>query len=177
MIGSLPGRLGLTLDSLPGRTGYLKATTERLNAWARRLRPSARIGVAAKGKATHPNDRNRSLTPPAAAFLHALPGAENLLPGEGPLPLKDFADTAAVVQHMDLIITVDTALAHVAGALGKPCWVLLPWEGEDWRWLHDGRTTSPWYPSLKLYRQPAPGDWATPLRQIALDLPAAFSKG
>ncbi|HEY8615966.1 glycosyltransferase family 9 protein [Phenylobacterium sp.] len=177
MMGSLPLRMGVTLDSLPGRTAYLKATPDRLNRWARTLRPTARIGVVTCGKAAHPNDRNRSLPYAAAGFLLSLPGAENLHPEESTLPLTDFAETAAVVQHLDLVISVDTAVAHLAGALGKPCWVLLPWVGEDWRWLHDGRTDSPWYPSLKLYRQPAPGDWATPLRQIAEDIPAFFKKG
>jgi hypothetical protein len=177
MIGSLPHRLGVTLESLPERTGYLKPSVALHNAWARKLRPTARIGVATRGNPAHPNDHNRSLPYAGAAFLLTLPGAESLLPDRGALALADFADTAAVIQNLDLVITVDTAVAHLAGALNKPCWVLLPWEGEDWRWLHDGRTESPWYPSVRLYRQPARGDWTSVLRRVAEDIPAFFKKG
>ncbi|WP_374471109.1 hypothetical protein [Phenylobacterium sp.] len=175
MLGSLPLRLGVRLENLPGRTAYLRPSPERVNRIARALRPTARIGVVARGNPRHANDRNRSLPYAAAGFLLSLPGAESLLPEESTVALSDFADTAAAIQNLDLVISVDTAVAHLAGALGKPCWVLLPWEGEDWRWLHDGRTDSPWYPSLRLYRQPARGDWATPLRQIAQDIPAFFA--
>ena len=176
MLGSLPGRLGVTLEGLPGRTAYLQAPEERREAFAGKLRPGARIGVVSRGKPAHANDHNRSLPYEGAAFLLSLPGAQSLLPDESPLPLKDFADTAAVVAQLDLVISVDTASAHLAAALGKPCWILLPWVGEDWRWLHDGRTDSPWYPSVRLYRQPAPGDWASALRALAQDL-QVFLKG
>jgi ADP-heptose:LPS heptosyltransferase len=78
--------------------------------------------------------------------------------------LKDFADTAALMDSLDLIITVDTAAAHLAGALGKPAWVLLK-HVPDWRWLLE-RTDSPWYPTLRLFRQPNLGDWRTPIAQL-----------
>jgi hypothetical protein len=170
MLGSLPYRLDVTLGSLPGRVGYLETPAERREQWRGRLRPDARIGVVAKGRAEHANNAQRSLPPEAAAFLLSLPGAENLLPGESALPLADFADTAAVIEQLELVIAVDTSIVHLAGAMGRPCWVLLPWVGEDWRWLHDGRRDSPWYPSLRLYRQPAPGDWAGALSALARDL-------
>jgi ADP-heptose:LPS heptosyltransferase len=85
--------------------------------------------------------------------------------------LNDFADTAALVTALDLVITVDTAVAHLAGALGRPCWVLLPWIGCDWRWLRD-RADSPWYDSVRLYRQPREGDWASVIAAVKRDLAA-----
>jgi len=112
----------------------------------------------------------------AAGFLLSLPGAVNLLPEESGLATGDFADTAALIEQLSLIITVDTAIAHLAGAMGKPCWVLLPYVGSDWRWLQDGRSDSPWYASVRIYRQPAIGDWASVLQRIAQDLPAFFGQ-
>ena len=79
--------------------------------------------------------------------------------------LDDFSDTAALVDLMDLVITVDTSVAHLAGAMGKPVWVLLPFS-PDWRWLLD-RDDSPWYPSAKLFRQPRVGDWDSVIDQVA----------
>jgi tetratricopeptide (TPR) repeat protein len=174
MVGSLPRWLGVTLEHLPGPTPYLAAPPERLAFWAGRL-AGARIGVVTKGKAGHANDANRSLPYAAQGFLLSLPGAVNLLPEESDLPLKDFADTAAALEALDLVIAVDTAVAHLAGAMGKPCWLLLPYVGTDWRWLHE-RSDSPWYPSLRLYRQAAPGDWASVLRAVAQDLPSFFGQ-
>jgi hypothetical protein len=169
MIGSLPHRLGVTLETLPAQSGYLTASDERRAKWAGKLRPGARVGVVTKGKPGHANDANRSLPYAATAFLLSMPGAESLLPGETRLPLGDFADTAAVIEQLDLVISVDTAVAHLAGAMGKPTWLLLPWLSEDWRWLHDGRTDSPWYPSMTLYRQARPGDWAGVLDAVDRD--------
>jgi ADP-heptose:LPS heptosyltransferase len=82
--------------------------------------------------------------------------------------MTDFADTAAMIERLDLIITVDTAVAHLAGAMGKPVWTLLPCM-PDWRWMLD-RTDSPWYPTMKLFRQPEPGDWQLPILQMVDDL-------
>ena len=80
----------------------------------------------------------------------------------------DFADTAALVANLDLLITIDTAAAHLAGAMGKPAWVLLS-NSPDWRWMLD-RADSLWYPSLRLFRQPKPGDWATVVAEVAREL-------
>src|SRR5437899_3632104 len=139
MMGSLPGRLGVTLESLADvRQPYLAPPADRRAKWAGRIGPSARVGVVAKGKAIHANDPQRSLPYEGADFLYSLPGSVSLEP-DGPLPLTDFADTAAVIEQLDLVIAVDTAVAHLAGAMGKPCWVLLPYLGLDCRWLYDGR--------------------------------------
>jgi hypothetical protein len=175
MLDSLPGRLGVTLEDLPAPSSYLRPPGPRREAWARRIGPGVHIGVVTHGNPRHPNDAQRSLSGEAAAFLLSLPAAISLSPGVGPLTFADFADTAAAIERMSLVITVDTAVAHLAGALGKPCWVLLPHLGVDWRWMHD-RSDSPWYPSLKLYRQPAAGDWASVLQAVARDLPAFFAQ-
>ena len=175
MIGSLPGRLGVDEASLPGPAPYLAAPSDRRALWGPRIGPGARVGVVGRGNPAAGNDAARSLPPEGVAFLYTLPGAVSLTPGHSPLPLRDFADTAAVVERLDLVITVDTAVAHLAGALGKPCWLLLSYVGADWRWGLD-RTDSPWYPSMKLYRQPAPGDWASVLRAVATDLPAFLGR-
>jgi ADP-heptose:LPS heptosyltransferase len=82
--------------------------------------------------------------------------------------LNDFADTAALISALDLIITIDTGVAHLAGAMGKPTWVLLPFV-PDWRWLMD-RADSPWYPTMRLFRQPRLGDWQPPIDQVAAQL-------
>lgn len=84
--------------------------------------------------------------------------------------LADFSDTAAVIQELDLVISVDTAVAHLAGALGKPIWVLIPF-ASDWRWMLE-REDSPWYPTMRLFRQPKPGDWASVIRRVAGELKA-----
>jgi len=83
--------------------------------------------------------------------------------------LADFADTAAVVENLDLVICVDTAVAHLAGALGKTCWVLLPDYKTDWRWLTE-RTDSPWYPTMRLFRQTRMGDWSTVIDDVVTAL-------
>jgi ADP-heptose:LPS heptosyltransferase len=84
--------------------------------------------------------------------------------------LSDFAETAALMSNLDLIISIDTATAHLAGALGRPVWTLLPF-GADWRWLLN-RADSPWYLTMRLFRQPKPGDWETPIMQVAQALAA-----
>lgn len=161
LLGSLPGRLGATLDTLP-TPPYLHVPADRRDRWAGHAAKGA-VGVAWRGRPTHPNDRNRSLPSIAALEPLAAAGATLIDLSE---PLGDFADLAAVVEQLDLVVTVDTALAHLAGALGKPCFVLLPWLRTDWRWLR-GRPDSPWYPSLRLFRQPAHGDWDSVVAAVA----------
>ncbi|HEY8693505.1 MAG TPA: tetratricopeptide repeat protein [Chloroflexota bacterium] len=171
---SLPHVLGTRLDSIPAEVPYVHADPERVRAWRSRLpgTEKRKIGLAWAGNPGHKNDRHRSLPAEAARRLAQLSGAELFGLQKGaraadlsadlgftslePL-LTDFSETAAALMHMDLVITVDTAVAHLAGALGRPVWVLLAMP-HDWRWLLD-RPDSPWYPTARLFRQHSPGDW------------------
>jgi tetratricopeptide (TPR) repeat protein len=148
---SIPGRLAL--GTLPGAP-YLAVPAERRARWAGHA-PKGAVGMVWRGRATHGNDAHRSL--PSAAALAPLAEAGATLVDLTD-PIGDFADLAAVIEQLALVVTVDTAVAHLAGALGKPCWVLLPWFRTDWRWL-EGRDDSPWYPSVRLFRQPTRGVW------------------
>jgi FkbM family methyltransferase len=148
MFGSLLARTGVTAETAP-KPPYLKALK------ARRLK-GARIGVVTSGNPSHPNNLHRSLPPELAERLMALPEAVSLQPQD--TGAKDFADTAAIVAGLDLVISVDTSVAHLAGAMDKSVWILLPALGTDWRWGLEGETTA-WYPSARLWRQPAIGRW------------------
>lgn len=184
---SLPRAFNTTLDSIPAAPAYLSADPAERALALRRLGgggPGAplHVGLCWAGNPAHKNDHNRSLPPALLTDLLLIEGARfwSLQTGPArqamPAPLRaalpellspdgDFADTAAVVSALDLVITVDTALAHLAGALGVACWVLLPY-APDWRWLLD-RVDSPWYPSLRLIRQPRPNDWPAAAAQAA----------
>ncbi|MGV3570163.1 MAG: tetratricopeptide repeat protein [Ramlibacter sp.] len=175
---SLPLHFGTTLETIPAALPYLRAEPARVAHWAPKLPRGLRVGVAWKGSHLHANDRYRSLPGlrtlrplwdvPGLAWISLQKGqAEDeaaAAPGDQPLvplgsEIGDFADLAAVVAQLDLVICVDTAVAHLAGALGKRVWVLLPAFATDWRWLH-GRTDSPWYPGvMRLFRQRERGDW------------------
>ena len=163
---------------------YLAVNPAIQARWAARLPTTGkrRIGLVWHGSCHHANDRERSLpTPELLAPLLALPDYEFLaLHQDGATPLAgvcelgseiaDFSDSAAILQQLDLLISVDTALAHLAGALARPCWVLLPAYQTDWRWGKH-RSDSPWYPQvLRLYRQQQAGDWASVIARIADDL-------
>jgi tetratricopeptide (TPR) repeat protein len=183
---SLPHRLGVTLDNLPAAVPYLRAEAEQTRAWAARLtdRPPPRIGLVWAGNPGHANDHNRSLPPEILRPLVAAGGASffslqvgsggtvDAFPNDGVVDLgtelDDFSTTAAVVATLDLIVSVDTAVAHLAGALDRPCWLLLP-HPVEWRWLH-GRDDSPWYPSFRLFRQRRHGDWADVIARVAASL-------
>lgn len=150
MLASLPHRLGLTLDALSGAP-YLAATASG----------SGGVAVVEQGNPQHHNDRNRSI--PAGRLQAALPQATLLEPS------GDTADSLARLAGLDLLITVDTAWAHLAGALGVPCWVLLPRGFSDWRWLRR-RADSPWYGSVRLFRQPQLGDWDSVIDAVRCEL-------
>ena len=172
---SLPLIFGTRLDTIPSQVPYLTADPALSEKWASAIAGAPavlNVGLAWAGSETHPNNRNRSMSPGELAPLAVVPGIRfhGLQPSMGgpgisglacldhTAALNDFADTAALISRLDLVITVDTAVAHLAGALGKPVWVMLPWV-PDWRWLLD-RADSPWYPTMRLFRQPAPQAWA-----------------
>jgi tetratricopeptide (TPR) repeat protein len=184
---SIPLYYKTRLDSIPAMLPYLQVPPERGVDWPTLLPgPGLRVGLAWQGNPAHENDAERSM--PALAMLAPLagvagvhfvslqhgvagrdacalapPGMDLIDLGSGML---DFADAAALVDGLDLVICVDTALAHLCGALGKPCWVLLPDYQADWRWLL-WRTDSPWYPGvLRLFRQAQAGDWRVPMAQV-----------
>jgi len=156
LLMSLPLRLGLTMGEISG-AAYLAASPVG----------DGGVGVVARGAASHSNDRFRSLDPSSAAALLAL--GRDLRPEA--TGAADFLDTARIVAGLDLVISVDTSIAHLAGAMGKPVWILLPAAETDWRWLR-GRSDSPWYGSARLYRQVTPGDWRPVMRQVTADLDA-----
>lgn len=186
---SLPLAFGTTLQTVPAQLPYLAVDDTRRQAWAVRLGPKTapRIGLAWSGKSEHNNDLNRSIALERLAPLLALPFEFHVLqnavrPADqaalerfGQLrnygaSLTNFAETAALAGEMDLVIAVDTSLAHLAGALGVPTWVLIPF-APDWRWM-TGRTDSPWYPTARLYRQPALQDWDSVIAAVCRDVQA-----
>lgn len=124
--------------------------------------PGLSIGVAAIGNPGFVNDAHRSLPADLAAELLAVPGVVDLRPES--TGAKNFYDTARVIAGLNLVIAVDTSVAHLAGALGKPVWILLPHEA-DWRWMRE-RSDTPWYRSARLFRQTAPGDWRDVLDRV-----------
>jgi hypothetical protein len=180
--GSLPLALRTEVSSIPANVPYLAAQEERVSAWRERIGhlPSPRIAVAWSGSADHANDRNRSIAfarlAPLLAGGSIISVQRELRDGDAEalarLPnvthvgdaLSDFDDTAAVMALADLVIGVDTSVVHLAGAMGRPVWVLLPFQ-PDWRWLLD-RDDSPWYPTARLFRQPKPGDWESVIAQV-----------
>jgi tetratricopeptide (TPR) repeat protein len=165
MSGSLVGASGVTPETLPSAP-YLRAPQA-----GARLPEGFKVGLATAGDPNHGNDANRSLSSGEAARLRAaLPGQViDLSPAA--TGARDFADTAAIVNQLDLVVTVDTAIAHLAGALGKRAFVLIPGVGADWRWMQD-REDSPWYPSLRLYRGDQKRGWASALAKLAHDAQA-----
>ncbi len=178
---SLPRVFATRLDTIPAPHGYLRADPIRTAAWRASLPAGPNVGLAWAGNPAHSNDRRRSIPAATMQRILAVPGVNfvNLQVGSragdiglvdmSPL-LSDYAETAALIAALDLLITVDTSVAHVAGALGKPAWVMLP-HAPDWRWLL-GRNDTPWYASLRLFRQPRPGDWDAVIMAVANALAA-----
>jgi tetratricopeptide (TPR) repeat protein len=160
---SLPGALGITLGTLPNGP-YLSAPADRRERW----KGFSGVGLAWRASPTGFNGRNKTLPEPLARELMDL-GAISLDPDD--TGVTDFADTAAIIEQLDLVISIDSAVAHLAGAMGKPCWTLLPKLHCDWRW-GIGRRDSPWYPSMRLFRQERPGDWRPMVDEMIRDLKA-----
>lgn len=172
---SLPHVFGTTLETIPAADGFLQAEPSRVRDWCARLPNGRKIGVVFAGNPKHRSDRRRSVPRELIDKLLVTPGISwvNLHHGEAArelgLPdltpwLTDYAETAALIERLDLVVSVDTSVAHLAGALGKPVWVLLS-HAPDWRWLL-GRADSPWYGSARLFRQPAAGDWGSVLTEV-----------
>jgi tetratricopeptide (TPR) repeat protein len=178
---SLPHIFRTGVATIPAVVPYVAAPPDR-TPWGQRIPGflSRRVGLAWQGQKAHRRDRDRSLPLEALAPLAAVSGVSFYsVQKQGPegVPpaglhiedlsdgFEDFGDTAAAIKRLDLVITVDTSIAHLAGALGKPVWILLA-HTPDWRWLLE-RTDSPWYPTARLFRQPRAGDWASVLHQVA----------
>lgn len=159
---SLPYRLGVTLENLSGAP-YLSAPPDRRERWGGRRG----VGLMWRPSATGFNSAAKVMPDPQAQRLLAR-GVVSLQPED--TGVADFADTAALIEGLDLVISVDTAVAHLAGAMGKPCWTLLPREGVDWRWMHD-RADSPWYDSMRLFRQGEAG-WSALVDDVEAALDA-----
>lgn len=190
-LSSLPYLFGTRLDTIPATVPYIKAPAARVEHWRQRLDATLppgvkRIGLAWTGRPTHPNDRRRSISLSRLLPLADV-GPAVFVSLQKPLPeadrahldrfagmvdlseaLTDFGETAAVMDALDLVITVDTAMGHLAGAMGKPVWILIP-KAADWRWLLD-RDTSPWYPTARLFRQHFPGAWDDVIEQVRVAL-------
>jgi hypothetical protein len=185
-IMSLPLAFQTRMDSIPAAPSYLVCDPTRRTAWAARLgtRTAPRIGLAWSGNPTHPNDGERSM--PLAILADVIRSLssnaqfvslqKDVRASDRPVldalavidfsgVIQDFADTAALIANLDLVITVDTSVAHLAGAMGKPVWILLPFNAE-FRWLID-RSDSPWYPSARLFRQSSAGDWDGVISKVA----------
>lgn len=184
---SLPRAFGTQPDRIPAEVPYIAASDARARAWESRLPPRPRVGLAWAGRTSHNNDLNRSIPLAQLAPLLGAPGLNlvslqrDLRPDDDAVlrahprvarlaeTLVDFADTAALVSRLDAVVSVDTAVAHLAGALGKPLLLLLPFAA-DFRWLR-GRDDSPWYPTARLLRQSRFGAWGPPIDRLpdALD--------
>lgn len=184
---SLPLAFKTELATIPNSGKYLSADPRKVEVWINRLGPKnkPRVGLVWSGSTTHRNDENRSL--PLTELIPHLPGGMDYVCLQKEIrqtdldaligysnirvvneTIEDFSDTAALCELVDVVISVDTSVAHLAGALGRPVWIALPFS-PDWRWMLE-REDSPWYSSAKLYRQQKPGDWESTVSRIGIDL-------
>jgi len=190
-IGSLPYVFDTSIETVPADGAYIAADPTLTAEWAARLPPGPRVGLVwagasrSGGPAAQALDRRRNLPFKMLLPLTVTPGLSFVSLQMGPArsqiaggvhdpmgAVKDFADTAAIIANLDAVISVDTAAAHLAGAMGKPVFLLDRYDN-CWRWLH-GRGDSPWYPTLMIFRQTQPGDWLGPVTQAAQTLEEFF---
>ena len=195
-LSSLPGLFKTDLGSIPASVPYLACDREIARRWSERLASVSvgsklRVGIAWAGRPSHPRDRQRSARWADLAPLARLPGVTLVsLQKEVPAAdrpevaratglvdlgsgLTDFSETAGALENLDLVVTVDTSLAHLAGAMGKPVWLMLPLV-PDWRWMLD-RDDNPWYPTARLFRQLMRGEWASVIDRVAGELRAVVN--
>jgi Flp pilus assembly protein TadD len=191
LLMSLPANFKTTLETIPAQVPYLRAPNELTQRWRQRLaedRQCLKVGLAWAGNPRQKNDHNRSMQLSMLAPLARVPGARfySLQTGDAARQLNecggalrlvdcapelfDFAQTAALIENLDLVISVDTAVAHLAGALGRPVWTLLAFAA-DWRWLLH-RADNPWYPTMRLFRQRSWGDWTPVVERVLTELGA-----
>jgi hypothetical protein len=179
---SLPLRFGVNLGSIPAEVPYFATENDLREKWRVRLGEGFKVGLVWQGNKGHMNDLRRSFSLAAAAELFAVPnlrffglqfeyGREQI--GDWPLvdlgpDLTDYAETAAILSNLDLLISCDTSTAHLAGALGVPTWLALD-AVNDWRWMTK-REDSPWYPKHRLFRQAKSGDWSGVFERMAVEL-------
>jgi hypothetical protein len=190
---SLPLAFSTRLETIPASTPYLVAPADRVACWRERLPPGrSRAGLVWSGRSTHHNDRNRSIALTRFRALFGIRGLQCVslqsdardqdeevmrdIPGlvDHGAAFRDFADTAALISLMDIVVSVDTSVAHLAGALGKPVLILLPYAA-DFRWMRDADRT-PWYPTARLFRQPAFGDWESVIVRVGDELERCVSQ-
>ena len=184
-IMSLPGVLGITVENLPKVVSYLNAHQDLFQQWQQRLGPKKRmrVGFCWSGRKdnwlnTHkgmPFDQMMALVKNNPTYewinlqVDASPEEDAVLAALGvtryPGTIGSFADTAALIAHMDVVLSVDTSIAHLSAALGRPTWLMLNWFAPCWRWMLN-RDSSPWYSSMRIFRQPAQDDWATVTKKI-----------
>jgi len=185
-IMSIPGILGVTLENLPKPVNYLNADMDKQQEWLQRLGPKnrMRVGFCWSGRKDNWLNEHKGMPFPVMLELikanpqyewvnlqiDASEAEESELAAAGvsrfPGSIQSFADTAALVMAMDVVIGVDTAVSHLSGALGRPTWIMLNWFGTDWRYLLN-RDDSPWYSTARLFRQPVQDDWASVTKKIA----------
>ena len=185
---SLPLALKINVHAMSAATPYLYSDAARVASWQKRLgaRTKPRVGLVWSGRIDHQNDHNRTIAltkmlPLLAQGVQWISLHKEIRESDADLlasrkdiihfgdELADFSDTAALIELVDLVISVDTSVAHLAGAMGKPLWILLPF-APDWRWLLD-REDSPWYPTARLFRQPKLRDWASVISRVNHELP------
>ena len=184
---TLPMLFSTDIPTIPSNIPYIFAAPEKAGQWKNRINEKGyNIGIVWAGKPEHENDGNRSCELAQFLPLARIPGVElyglqkggaarqaKTLDGMKTIinfdrELKDFSETAAAIENLDLVISIDTALVHLAGAMGKPVWTLLP-HAPDWRWLLE-REDSPWYPTMRLFRQPGRGDWGAVFDRVKDEL-------